>query len=154
MIDRWDKMYLDLAHRVAQESKCPRTKVGCAILLPSGLLATGINGFPAGQDEMWNDGKTSNPMVTHAELNALGKCLEQGVSTKGATVYLTLAPCLECAKLLVRSGVLRVVYSSIYRCTEGVSYLQRYGVLVEGIGMQAPPTSEMAYKYTDSLARS
>lgn len=131
MINHWDQMYLDMATRVAQESKCPRTQVGCVILLPSGLLATGINGFPAGQDEAWNDGSVSNPLVTHAELNALGKCLEQGVSTKDATVYLTLAPCLECSKLLVRAKVSRVVYKDIYRCTDGVDYLQRYGVVVE-----------------------
>lgn len=131
MISHWDQMYLDLATRVARESKCPRTQVGCVILLPSGLLATGINGFPAGQDEVWNDGSVSNPLVTHAELNALGKCLEQGVSTKDATVYLTLAPCLECSKLLVRAKVSRVVYKDIYRCTDGVDYLQRYGVVVE-----------------------
>lgn len=153
MISHWDQMYLDLATRVARESKCPRTQVGCVILLPSGLLATGINGFPAGQDEVWNDGSVSNPLVTHAELNALGKCLEQGVSTKDATVYLTLAPCLECSKLLVRAKVSRVVYKDIYRCTEGVDYLQRYGVVVERYRRTPPSTTKSAYKYTDSLAR-
>ena len=153
MINHWDKMYIDMATRVAMESKCPRTQVGCVVLLPSGLLATGINGFPAGQEEWWNDGSVSNPLVTHAELNALGKCLEQGVSAKDATVYLTLAPCLECSKLLVRAKVSRVVYKDSYRCLDGVEYLQRYGVLTEQFKPALPPTPEFAYRYTDQLAR-
>lgn len=128
---KWDKMYMDIALRVASESKCPRKKVGCCILLESGLLATGINGFPEGQSEHWNDGSVSNPLVTHAELNALGKLLEQGVSAAGATVYITLAPCLECAKLLVRAKVNRVIYLDSYRCAKGVDYLKEYGVTTE-----------------------
>ena len=122
---------MDLAIRAAHESKCPRKKVGCCILLESGLTALGINGFPEKQEEQWNDGTTSNPLVTHGELNALGKLLEQGVSAKGATVYVTLACCVDCAKLLVRAKVKRVVYLDEYRCTEGLQYLKKYGVVVE-----------------------
>lgn len=131
MTGKWDKMYMDIAKRVAEESKCPRKKVGCCILLESGLLATGINGFPEGQDEQWNDGSTSNPAVTHAELNAMGKLLEEGVSCKNAVVYITLSPCLECAKLLVRAKVNKVIFLEKYRCTEGLQYLEKYGVIVE-----------------------
>lgn len=127
----WDQMYMDFALRAARESKCPRKKVGCCILLESGLLATGINGFPEGKEEQWTDGTESNPLVSHAELNSLGKLLEQGVSAKGSTVYLTLQPCLDCAKLLVRAKVKRVVYLEEYRCTKGVQYLNTYDILVE-----------------------
>ena len=127
-MNKWDKMYMDIALRVAKESKCPRKQVGCCILLESGLLATGINGFPAGQEEMWTDGELSNPLVTHSELNALGKLLEQGVSAKGATVYLSLSPCTDCSKLLVRAKVKRVVYKEEYRCKQGLEYLIKYGV--------------------------
>lgn len=130
-MSKWDQMYMDIALRVAKESKCPRTKVGCVILLESGCIATGINGFPEGKEEQWNDGTVSNPLVTHSELNALGKLLEQGVSTKGATVYLTLSPCLDCAKLLLRAGVKKVLYAVEYRDTSGVQYLKNYGVEVE-----------------------
>lgn len=119
---------MDMAVRASQESKCPRKRVGCCILLESGLLATGINGYPEGQEERWGDGSVSRDDVTHAELNALGKLLEQGVSAKGATVYITLSPCIQCSKLLVRAKVKEVVYLEQYRCLEGIEYLQRYGV--------------------------
>jgi dCMP deaminase len=80
---------------------------------------------------MWNDGAESNPYVTHSELNAMGKLLESGLSAKGATVYLSLAPCLDCSKLLVRAKVGRVVYLEGYRNTSGLDYLKRYGVIVD-----------------------
>lgn len=130
-MNKWDKLYMDIALRVAEESKCPRKKVGSCILLDSGTLATGVNGFPEGQDEQWNDGSTSNPLVIHSELNALGKLLEQGVSAKGATVYVSLSPCIECSKLLVRAKVKRVVYLEQYRDTAGLQYLEKYGVIVD-----------------------
>lgn len=129
-MNKRDKLYMDIAKRVAQESKCPRKKVGTVILLESGSLSLGCNGFPEGQEEQWNDGNSPNPLVTHSELNALGKLLEEGVSAKGATVYVSLSCCTECSKLLVRAGVKRVVYSEEYRDTTGIDYLKKYGVEV------------------------
>jgi len=136
-MNKWDKMYMDIALRVAEESKCPRKQVGCCILLESGLLATGINGFPAGQEEMWTDGETSNPFVTHAELSAMGKLLEEGVSAKGATVYVSMQPCIDCSKLLVRAKVKRVVYKEEYRCKQGLEYLIKYGVEISKFNEQS-----------------
>jgi dCMP deaminase len=124
-------MYMDIALRSAQESKCPRKHVGCCVLLESGMIAIGFNGYPSGGPNEWKDTGNSNPEVIHAEMNALGKLLEEGVSAKGATVYVTYSPCLECAKLLVRSKVKRVVYLEAYRKTEGIDYLAKYGVEVE-----------------------
>ena len=126
-----DKLYMDFAKRVAKESKCPRKGVGTIILLESGTLSVGVNGFPEGGFEDWNDGSNPNPLVTHSELNALGKLLEEGVSAKNATVYVTLSPCVECSKLLVRAKVKRVVYLEEYRDKTGLEYLSRYGVKVE-----------------------
>jgi len=122
---------MDIALRAARESKCPRKHVGCCVLLESGMIAIGFNGYPPGGPNEWEDTGTSNPEVIHAEMNALGKLLEEGVSAKGATVYVTYSPCLECAKLLVRSKVKRVVYLEAYRKTEGIDYLAKYGVEVE-----------------------
>lgn len=115
----------------ADESKCPRTQVGCALVLATGVVSGGFNGHASGGPNEWEWTENGNPEVVHAELNALGKCLEQGLSTKGATMYVTLSPCLECAKLLVRSGVRRVVYKDEYRKTEGLDYLKKYNVEVE-----------------------
>ena len=126
-----DSLYMGIALRVAKESKCPRRQVGCVLLLESGTLSLGCNGFPAGQEERWNDGSVQNVEVTCAETNAVGKLLEEGISAKGATVYTSLSCCIMCAKLLVRAKVKKVIYKDEYRLTEGIEYLRRYGVEVE-----------------------
>lgn len=125
---KYDKMYVDLVDRISKESRCPRTKVGCIILSESGMLSPGFNGHASGGPNEWDWKENGDPEVVHAELNALGKMLEQGVSAKGAIVYISLSPCLECAKLLVRAKVKRVVFMKEYRNTEGLNYLNKYGV--------------------------
>lgn len=128
---KYDKLYMDIAVRASQESKCPRKQVGCAVVAQSGMLAIGFNGHACGGPNEWKYAENGNPEVVHAELNSLGKMLEQGVSAKGSTVYLSLSPCLDCAKLLVRAKVDRVVYLEEYRKTDGVEYLIKYGVDTE-----------------------
>lgn len=127
---KYDKLYMAMALAAANESHCPRTKVGCAVVLDSGIIAPGFNGHASGGPNDWEYSPTGNPEVVHAELNALGKCLEQGLSAKGAAVYVTLSPCLDCAKLLVRARVSRVVYLNEYRITDGLDYLKKYNVEV------------------------
>lgn len=128
---KYDRMYMDMASRLAAESKCPRTKVGCVVVAKSGMIAPGFNGHAAGGPNEWEWQENGDPEVVHAELNALGKMLEQGVSAAGATVYVTLSPCLECSKLLVRAKVARVVFGASYRCTKGIDYLTKYNVHIE-----------------------
>lgn len=128
---KYDSMYMDFAARASEESKCPRTHVGCALVLKSGVMCPGLNGMASGGANEWEYTDNGNPEVVHAELQALGKCLEQGLSTYGATMYVTLSPCLECSKLLVRAGVKRVVYRDAYRITDGLDYLKKYEVQVE-----------------------
>lgn len=135
-MSKYDLMYMDLAHRIAKESKCPRAKVGCIVLATSGMVAPGFNGHASGGPNEWEFKEGGDPEVVHAELNALGKMLEQGVSAKGATVYVTLSPCLECAKLLVRAKVARVVFAVPYRITAGIDYLKKYGVEVESMSKE------------------
>lgn len=128
---KYDQMYMDFAIRAAQESKCPRKQVGCIILADSGMVSPGLNGHASGGPNEWEFKEDGDPEVVHAEMQALGKMLEQGVSAKGATVYVSLSPCLECSKLLVRAKVSRVVYLEPYRKSEGLEYLLKYGVIVE-----------------------
>jgi len=128
---KYDNMYMAMAQRVAQESRCPRTQTGCVVLVESGMTSIGFNGHAAGGPNEWAYQEDGDPNVVHAELNALGKMLEQGISAKGATVYVTLSPCLECAKLLVRAKVGRVVYLEDYRISTGLAYLEQYNVEVE-----------------------
>lgn len=127
---KYDKLYMAFAKAAASESHCPRTKVGCAVVLESGVVCPGFNGHASGGPNDWAFSPTGNPEVVHAELNALGKCLEEGLSAKGSSVYVTLSPCLECAKLLVRARVSRVIYLTEYRITEGLDYLKKYNVEV------------------------
>lgn len=127
---KYDRMHMATAEVYALESHCPRTKVGCALVLESGVVSPGFNGHASGGPNDWAYTDTGNPEVVHAELNALGKCLEQGLSAKGATAYVTLSPCLDCAKLLVRAKVKRVVYRDEYRITDGLDYLRKYNVEV------------------------
>ncbi|AMR57276.1 putative cytidine and deoxycytidylate deaminase [Pseudomonas phage vB_PsyM_KIL3b] len=129
--NRYDQMHMATAEAYANESHCPRTHVGCALVLASGIVSGGFNGHASGGPNQWEFSPDGNPEVVHAELNSLGKCLEQGLSTKGATMYVTLSPCLECSKLLVRAGVKRVVYRDKYRKVDGINYLLKYNVVVE-----------------------
>lgn len=127
---KYDALYMDIARRVAKESKCPRKAVGCVIVAQSGMLSIGFNGHASGGPNEWDYTEDGNPEVVHAELNSLGKMLEQGVSAKDAVVYTTLICCLDCAKLLVRAKVARVVYDEDYRKLDGLNYLNKYGVEV------------------------
>lgn len=127
----YDESYMATAESFAEKSQCPRTQVGCALVLASGIISPGLNGMASGGPNQWEFSPDGNPEVVHAELNSLGKCLEQGLSTKGATMYVTLSPCLECSKLLVRAGVKRVVYRDEYRLTTGLDYLRKYNVEVQ-----------------------
>lgn len=128
---KYDNLYMGFAVQASIESHCPRTQVGCVVVLESGVVSPGFNGHASGGPNDWEYSDTGNPEVVHAELNALGKCLEQGLSARGASVFVTLSPCLECAKLLVRAKVARVVYRQEYRDTTGIEYLKKYNVEVE-----------------------
>lgn len=128
---KYDEMFMRIAEAAEAESHCPRTHVGCCVVLKSGIIATGFNGHASGGPNEWDWTPDGNPEVIHGEMNAFGKLLEQGLSSAGSTVYLTLSPCLECSKLMVRGGVKRVVYRDAYRKTEGIDYLTRYHVEVE-----------------------
>lgn len=129
--NKYDAVHMATAQLYANESHCPRTKVGCVVVTDTGAVFPGLNGMPPGGPNDWDYSPTGNPEVIHAELQALGKMLEQGVSAKGATIYLTHSPCLECAKLLVRAKVSRLVYKERYRITTGLDYLEKYDMEVE-----------------------
>ena len=131
---KYDDTYMAVAESFEARSKCPRTQVGAALVLESGVISPGFNGHASGGPNEWEYNPNGNPEVVHAEMNAMGKCMEQGLSTKGATLYVTHSPCPECAKLILRAGVKRVVYRTEYRLTAGIDYLKKYGVEVEKYG--------------------
>lgn len=114
----WDEYFMGLASLSALRSKDPSTQVGCCIVNDDNkVISIGYNGLPLGCDDdefPWaREGKTSldtkYPFVCHAELNAI---LNSRVSLEGATLYVTLFPCNECAKAIIQSGIKRIKYAS------------------------------------------
>ena len=112
----WDEYFMGVALLAAHRSKDPNTQVGACIVDPGKIIvSTGYNGFPHGcsDDEYpWDrEGEeTKYPFVVHAELNAILNC--HGRSLEGATIYVALFPCNECAKAIIQSGIKEVVYLS------------------------------------------
>lgn len=74
---------------------------------------------------------TTKPYVLHAEANAITKCAKTFQSAEGSTLYVTISPCIECAKLIIQAGIVRVVYGEIYKNTDGIDLLERAGIKVE-----------------------
>lgn len=79
---------------------------------------------------------TTKPEVMHAEANAITKVAKSGNSSKGATMYITLSPCLECAKLIIQAGIKRVVYAEEYRIKDGIELLKKAGIEVKQIEIE------------------
>lgn len=124
-----DRRYLRMALIWAENSYCRRRQVGAIIVKDNMIISDGYNGTPAGFENVCEDetGHTK-PYVLHAEANALTKVARSNNSSEGATLYVTASPCLECAKLIIQSGIKRVVYSEAYRLCDGLDLLQRAGI--------------------------
>ena len=95
------------------------------------IISDGYNGTPAGFENICEDeaGKTK-PYVLHAEANAITKVAKSNNSSEGSTLYVTSSPCIECSKLIIQSGIRRVVYCDDYHSTDGLDLLQRVGIEV------------------------
>ena len=129
---KYIKMYMQMAELVASYSYCVRKKVGCIVVFPDGLIAEGLNGTAEGDDNKCElDDGTTSPETLHAEMNALGKALTAGYSTLGATLYITLSPCLDCAKMIKIAGISHVIYLNDYKCKKGIEYLRKRCIVVE-----------------------
>lgn len=124
-----DSRYLRMAKIWAENSYCKRRKVGALLVKDKMIISDGFNGTPQGFENICEDenGDTKS-YVLHAEANAITKVAQTGNSSKNATLYVTTSPCIECAKLIIQSGITRVVFSELYRLTDGVELLQRAGV--------------------------
>ena len=135
-----DRVFLEMATSFASLSKAVRRKVGCIIVNDGQVISNGFNGTPSGFDNNCEDydpvasypGKlVTKPEVLHAESNALMKLAMSTNSSKGATMYLTCAPCYDCSKLIIQSEIVRVVSSEGYRCLNGVALLEKANIIVE-----------------------
>lgn len=126
-----DKRYLRMATIWAENSYCERRKVGALVVKDKMIISDGYNGTPSGFENICEDeNNTTKPYVLHAEANAITKVAASSNSSKGATIYVTASPCIECAKLIIQSGIIRVVYGEEYRIDDGIRLLKRAGIEV------------------------
>jgi len=126
-----DRRYLRMARIWAENSYCIRRQVGAIIVKNSMIISDGFNGTPSGFENICEtpEGNTK-PYVLHAEANAITKVARSNNSSDGATLYVTASPCLECSKLIIQSGIKRVVFNELYRMSDGIDLLKRAGVEV------------------------
>lgn len=133
-MNKFDKSYLDMAAIWARNSYCKRRQVGALIVKDRMIISDGYNGTPSGFENVCEDeGGVTKPYVLHAEANAITKVAKSGNSSEGATLYVTASPCVECAKLIIQSGISRVVYSDEYRLADGIELLRRAGIECEKV---------------------
>lgn len=160
MKQKYIDLYMDWAVRVAQLSHARRLQVGSVIVKDDSVISYGYNGMPSGwdnncEDQVWDkgaggwlspeefdeqfphvdsDGKRyrlkTKPEVLHSESNALSKLAKSSNSGAGADIFITHAPCLDCAKLIYQSGIKRVYFGAAYRDNGGVEFLEKSGIEV------------------------
>ncbi len=124
-----DIRYLRMARIWSENSYCRRRQVGALIVKDKMIISDGYNGTPSGFDNICEspEGQTF-PYVLHAEANAITKVARSNNSSEGSTLYVTASPCMECAKLIIQAGIRRVVFSEMYRITDGLDLLEEAGV--------------------------
>lgn len=126
-----DKRYLLMAKIWAENSYCKRRKVGALIVKDKMIISDGYNGTPSGFENKCEDNNNITlPYVLHAEANAITKVAKSNNSSEGATLYVTTSPCVECSKLIIQSGIKRVVFCDLYHKNEGLELLAKAGIEV------------------------
>ena len=126
---KYDKAYLRLAESWAKLSHCNRKQVGAIIVKDEIIISDGFNGTPAGFDNCCEDENgLTHWYVLHAEANAILKVAKSTNNCKGATLYLTHSPCRDCSKLVLQSGIKRVVYKEAYKDPAGIDFLRNAGL--------------------------
>ena len=141
----FDDIYMELAQNLALRSHCVKAKVGAVLAKDTRIISLGYNGPPSGTyncDEVWpqegcpRDSKGSCSLALHAEQNAILYAAKNNVSLEGATLYVTLSPCIACARVIFTIGIKKVYYLNSYaefkglQSDEGVDFLKRFGVEV------------------------
>jgi dCMP deaminase len=139
--DKLDVVYLRMAQELSTLSHAIRRKVGCLIVKDTQIISEGYNGTPRGFDNDCEytdhvDHMYTKPEVLHAESNAITKLARSTNSSSGATLYVTCSPCYDCSKLIIQSGIKRVVYQHLYtnkNCMEALVLLKKANISVKQI---------------------
>ena len=138
-----DCRYLRMAKIWAENSYCRRRQVGAIIVKESMIISDGFNGTPSGFENICEDESgTTEAYVLHAEANAITKVSRSNNSSEGATLYVTASPCIECAKLIIQSGIKRVVFDEMYRLCDGINLLKRAGIETVHLNISAQEESQ------------
>jgi dCMP deaminase len=135
--DKLDRRYLKMASIWAENSYCKRRQVGALIVKDKMIISDGYNGTPSGFENVCEDENfKTKPYVLHAEANAITKVAKSGNSSENATLYVTASPCIECAKLIIQAGIVRVVFSEEYHSTDGKDLLERAGIEMKYVNIK------------------
>ncbi|MGB3947943.1 MAG: dCMP deaminase family protein [Bacteroidia bacterium] len=139
----FDDIYMELAENLAKRSHCVKAKVGAVLTKDTRIISLGYNGPPAGThncDIEWptdgcpRDSKGSCSLALHAEQNAILYAAKNNVSIEGSTLYVTLSPCISCARVIYTIGIKKVYFLKSYAqykgipTDEGVEFLKKFGV--------------------------
>jgi dCMP deaminase len=135
--------YMDVAERFAKLSSAKRLQVGAIVVKDDRIISIGYNGMPAGWDntcedviEIHEDGgivTKTKPEVIHAEANAIAKLAKSSESGDGSTMFLTHAPCIDCAKQVYTAGIKKVYYRDSYRDSIGLDFLAKCDIMVHKV---------------------
>ena len=131
---KWQEAYMDTAERFSALSSATRLKVGAIVVKNNRIISIGYNGMPSGWSNVCEDeNDKTKPEVLHAEENALCKLAGSNESGQDSEMYVTHAPCMNCARMIYASGVKRVYYRNEYRSKDGIEFLQKCNLEVEKI---------------------
>lgn len=134
---KFDIAYLKMAKEWAKLSYCKRKQVGALIVKDRMIISDGYNGTPSGFENCCEDESgNTHWFVLHAEANAILKLAGSTQSAKDATLYLTLSPCKECSKLVLQSGIKKVVYIDEYSDNDGIDFLKNHGIEILKISLR------------------
>jgi len=142
----FDEIFMDLAQNLALRSHCTRAQVGCVLTKDTRIISIGYNGPPSGThncDEDFKDeggcpkdSKGSCSLALHAEQNAILYASKNGAGIEGSTIYVTLSPCISCARIIYSMKIKKVIFLNSYAAykglptDEGVEFLRKFGVEV------------------------
>ena len=121
-----DEVFINIAAEIGSLSHCTRSKVGAVLVKDGNVISFGYNGTPSGMDNGCEENNVTKEEVIHAEMNAILKAAKSGNAVDGSTLYLSLSPCQNCCKLIIQSGIKRVVYLQDYRDLSPIEFLSKF----------------------------
>jgi dCMP deaminase len=129
MKEKWISAYIDIAERISLLSNAKRLKVGAIIVKDHRIISMGYNGTPTGWDNVCEDeNNKTKPEVIHAEMNCIQKLAKSNDSGEDSIMFITHAPCINCAKSIYGSGIKKVFYKNLYRTDEGLNFLNNCNI--------------------------